>query len=289
MKEERPQGLLAGNAGALTYLLVCLAGLAAMLLGLFARGIEGSALFCAVVGVVAAVTRWRSGPLFFLLCVAWVLFARNSGMGPMEYLLNLLGRSFQVVIAGGPVGGRSVPEEYKRWHVSDLALAAGVVLYLAGVYRLQSLTSTIFSVDPRRRPLTARTWAGAEYTRRASPRRWRSANLVLPVEIYFLLAAVAGSAAAALLVWLFVGTRESPFRLLTHGPWRALLLTWVIGVGLLVSTGILTYLGWQRMSPEEATLFLQDTAWRETLREQRRVTSWLAWMRRRRKKREGQI
>jgi len=288
MNEKRPPGLLAGNAGALTYLLVCLAGLAAMLLGLFARGIEGSALFCAAVGLLAAVTRWRSGPLFLLLFVAWVLFARNMGMGPMEYLLYLLGRSFQVVITGGPVGQQWVPEDYKRWHVSDLALAAGVVLYLAGVYRLQSLTSTIFSVDPRRRPLTARTWAGAELTRRASPRRWRSANLVLPVEIYFLLAAVAGSAAAALLIWLLVGKLNSPFSVLTAGTWRALLLAWSIGVGLLVSSGILTYLGWQRMSPEEATLFLQDTTWRETLREQRRVTSWLAWMRRRRKIREGQ-
>jgi hypothetical protein len=286
MNEERPRGVFAGNPGALTYVLVCLGGLAATLLGMFARGLEGWALFCAVVGLVAIVAPWRSGPLFFLLSVVWVLFARDMGMDPLQYLLYLLGRSVQVVMVGGTVYRRLLPEDYHHWHVSDLALAAGVLLYLAGVYRLQGLTLNVFSVDPRRKVPPPRPGAGVDYTRRPTPRRWRSANVVRPAEVYFLLAGAAGSAAAALLAWLWLGRQESPFRVIQAESWRAMLLAWIIGVGLLVTTGILTYLGWRRMSPEESALFLQDTVWQETLREQRRVTSWLAWMRRRRKQRE---
>jgi len=41
------------------------------------------------------------------------------------------------------------------------------------------------------------------------------------------------------------------------------------------------------MRPEEAALFLQDTLWRETSREQRRINRWIAWARRRQRGKEN--
>ena len=68
--------------------------------------------------------------------------------------------------------------------------------------------------------------------------------------------------------------------------WRAMLLAWGLGVVLIVGGGLIHYLGWRRMSPPEAALFLQDTLWRETCREQRLVGRWLARMRLRRRRKE---
>jgi hypothetical protein len=64
--------------------------------------------------------------------------------------------------------------------------------------------------------------------------------------------------------------------------WRGRALLWVLGVGVLFVSGVLSYLAWNPKRRAEAEVFLQDTAWRETRREQRRINSWLVWARLRR-------
>jgi hypothetical protein len=55
---------------------------------------------------------------------------------------------------------------------------------------------------------------------------------------------------------------------------------------LIIAASVFGYLAQRRMLPDEAALYLQDSVWRETPREQRRVMAWLAWARLRRKNRE---
>ena len=55
----------------------------------------------------------------------------------------------------------------------------------------------------------------------------------------------------------------------------------VVG-GFVIAATVLGHLGWRRLSPEEAALFLQDALWHETRREQRRINRWRAWALRRR-------
>jgi hypothetical protein len=64
--------------------------------------------------------------------------------------------------------------------------------------------------------------------------------------------------------------------------WGALILVWMLSLGWLVVSSLLNYWGQRRMTPEEATVLLQDTLWHETRREQRRLNRWLAWARLRR-------
>jgi hypothetical protein len=67
-----------------------------------------------------------------------------------------------------------------------------------------------------------------------------------------------------------------------NGVWRCRLLVWFLSAGLVLVSGVFGYLAWGRLSAAEALLYLQDTTWAETRREQRLLQSWLAWARRRR-------
>jgi hypothetical protein len=87
------------------------------------------------------------------------------------------------------------------------------------------------------------------------------------------------------LLWLVIGAYRPGTGL---DPWaqRLVLLAWLLGIPALVVGSLLNY--WMRlgMSPDEAQLFLQDTHWQQTAREQRRLGRFLAWARLRRKRRE---
>jgi hypothetical protein len=68
--------------------------------------------------------------------------------------------------------------------------------------------------------------------------------------------------------------------------WQVTLLAWLFGLVFLFAAALLRYAAQSRMRPDEAALFLQDTLWRETSREQRRINRWISWARRRRQWRE---
>ena len=73
---------------------------------------------------------------------------------------------------------------------------------------------------------------------------------------------------------------------LTRDAWHGLILTWLLGVGVLIVAGALNYASRQRLRGREARLLLQDAYWQETSREQRRLNSWLAWARLRQRRKE---
>lgn len=70
--------------------------------------------------------------------------------------------------------------------------------------------------------------------------------------------------------------------------WRAMLLTWIVGLGLFVAAALLGYWNRRKMTADEAALFLQDTLWQETRRSQRVVNRWLTWARVRQGRRKDQ-
>ena len=57
--------------------------------------------------------------------------------------------------------------------------------------------------------------------------------------------------------------------------------------GTSAASSVLGYLAWIRMSPAEATLYLQDVAWRETRREQTRINRWIAWAKLKKRRLKG--
>jgi type II secretory pathway component PulL len=68
---------------------------------------------------------------------------------------------------------------------------------------------------------------------------------------------------------------------LTRPSWRVELLILMLGFILIVVASVIGYQSWRRQSHAEALLVLRDEFWRQTRGEQRRISRWRAWARRR--------
>jgi hypothetical protein len=239
--------------------------------GLIERGGGLSALFPLIVGMLALILRWKGAPMYLVPSVVWVIWAAARGLDLFSSVLYTIGYT------------PATKDSFEWQPLADGAICAGVLLYSAACYRLQGLLVNLFPVEPRRYPSSVGMRRGV----RPKPRPRRSANLVSGPEIARLLMLAAGSTATAFLFWFWLESQK--FRQ-ERSPeqWRAMVLVWLFGVGLIIVVSVFGYLGQRRMLPDEAALYLQDIVWRETPREQRRLTAWLAWARLRRKKREVQ-
>jgi hypothetical protein len=287
------------DAGVRNYTFLGLAALLVLLLVLLERGVGMWALLPVLIGFGSLLLRWSPGPLLVLVTLAGLLFASALGRYPA------LGshRTFASVL-------------------SDLLLCAAVLAYVAAQYRLHGLVLFLFPRDPRRPgavpPRSGRPPAGPRPST-ALPQR-RSPALASSSELVLLLLAVGLSVALALVCrqqlvpdgpfvrfaggdWDTALDEGGESRYLS-GPlaaaalvwrgrfpflevlWSVRLLLWSLGAGLLLASALIGYRAWGRLTPAEATLFLQDTAWAETRGEQRRIHSWLVWARLRRSRRK---
>jgi hypothetical protein len=271
MNDERAPGVFDKEPGVRAYVLVCLGGLLAIFVGLIERGGGLSALFPLIVGMLALILRWKGAPLYLVLSVVWVVWAAARGLDLFSSVLYTIGYT------------PASKESFDWLPLPDSMICVGVLLYSAAYYRLQGLVVHLFPVEPRRYPSSIGMRRGV----RPKPRLRRSASLVSGPEIARLLMLVAGCTAAAFLFWFWL--EHQRFRQeRSPDQWRAMVLVWLFGVGLIIVTSVFGYLNQRRMLPDEAALYLQDAVWRETPREQRRLAAWLAWARLRRKKREVQ-
>jgi hypothetical protein len=272
MKDERAPGIFDNEPGVRAYVLVCLGGLLAIFAGLMERGGGLSILFPLIVGMLALIFRWNWAPIYLIFSVIWVIWAAARGLDLFSSVLYSFGYP------------TSATKDSFHWRpLADGIICLGVLLYSAGSYRLQGLVVNLFPVEPRRYPSSPGMRRGV----RPKPRPRRTARLVSGPEIVRLLFVAAGCTGTAFLLWYWLGNLKSR---LDPSPehWRVMVLVWLFGVGLIVVASVLGYLGQRRMLPDEAALYLQDVVWRETPREQRRLMSWLAWARLRRKNREVQ-
>ncbi len=145
-----------------------------------------------------------------------------------------------------------------------LGLSAAALVYVIAQYRLLGLTTGVFPPDPRPGD--------------APPSRNDSAGIR---EIVVALVTAAAAAVGGFGLWTAVGKLQVPWQT-NHLHWRLGVLAWVLLGGLATLAALLGHLGWRRISPTEAKVFLQDCLWHETRREQRRVNRWRAWALRRR-------
>jgi hypothetical protein len=152
---------------------------------------------------------------------------------------------------------------------AELAVCAAVLAYVVAQYRLFGLTLGVFPPDVRRRLEKPPPRDGARVSAR---------------EVPAALLAVAAAAVGALFLWELAGEVLPPWNI-ARRQWRLGLLAWVLGTALIVVASVLGHLGWRRLSPLEASLYLRDVIWHETRREQRRIQRWRAWALRRRERR----
>jgi hypothetical protein len=259
MKKEGPLQELAGPPAVLLYQLLCLGGLALVLVVRLGRGIGLVDLLVIVIGLLGVVARLRLAPVLLLLLVA------AGELVP------------RVMWGARPMGWYDFGWTFRP---DDVILCCGVLGYVVAHFRLQGLVHVLLPLDRRLRERPPRPHGVGQVVRRK-----RSPALVHPVEVGVFLLSLPLWALLAQAVWYWLAARRSMLDF-PHGLTRFLLLTWALGVGGLVVSSLLGY--WKRrgMKGEEAALLLQDTLWRETRREQRRLSRWLTWSRVRRETKE---
>jgi hypothetical protein len=236
--------------GARTYTVLCLGALLVMVLSLGEYGLGWWGLVPVLAGSVAVLLHWSIGPPLLLLTLGGLLLASARGLPPWA---------------------RAQPSP-----LAVLALCVAVLTYVAGQYRLQGLTLRIFPPDPRRPGQPAYGRAAPQRRGPALPNPWEAGLLVLTAPLY---------AAAAYLVWGRVKA-EAPALNIDPREWQAVLVVWIVGLGLAGAAAVVGYLGQTQARPEEVLLYLQDQVWRGTRGEQGRLNRWLVWARRRRQRRK---
>jgi hypothetical protein len=241
------------------YYVVCLVSMSVIwLVLLLRRELPTSVtLFPMLVGLLGIAVRWRLAPVILLAILAVCLKFESTYGGP------------------------------RTFRVSDLMLCAATLTYIAGQFRLQGLQDHIVPVDPRRREGAPR-WHVGLLSIRYQPevvREKRAPSLVNREEIGMLILGSALWAGLAQIIWnLLPLEKGNPPGFFPVTMWRAIVLAWIIGAGLYIVFGLLSYLSQRTMTVEEATLFLQDVLWKETRGEQRRLNRWSAWARLRQKR-----
>jgi hypothetical protein len=263
--QDEPASDPRDDAAGRNYLIICMAGLVVIFFVLMRHGLGSWSLMPVLVGLLGLTLRWRMAPVMLLLVLTSMLFVQDEMNEGMRL-------------------GRFGRFQFRTFHLTDWFLCAAVLAYCAAHYRLQGLTDHLLPLDRRRRETPAPAGLFARWFPRLQTVR-RPGLLVSAWEVSGLLMAVPVWAFLAQLVWKLLPGSLREYELPSE-TWQAIILAWLLGVLLLVAAGFLSYLRWTQMTAREAELFLQEVVWKETRREQRRVSTWLtwAWLRRRKGK-----
>jgi hypothetical protein len=275
------------------YTVLCLFALVVMTSILLQTGIGLWGLLPAAVGLVAVYTHWRAGPPLVLVSLACLLGMHRAGMDMPVLLLSLLGRVGRLF--NFPNQRVPLPQGAWAWQDdgvgTDVVLCTAVLAYTAAHYRLLSLVNHAFPPDPRRRERPPAPPGGGRRPAGRVVEQPRSPATAVPAELVLLLGGLPLWAGTAALLWdrLTADEPAVPPRPGESDVWLAMVLIWVVGLIVVLTTVLLRYLGQYQTTVEENRLYLQDQVWRETRREQSRLNRWLVWARRRgQRRKEGQ-
>jgi len=241
------------QVGPIHYQILCGAGLLLMVLAQLDQGMLLGNMLVACIGLLGILSKTRVGPLLvvFGFAAAQIAFHRLR------------------------FGTFSHDDPRPLLDVRDLLLAVGLVTYVAGNYRLQSLWLQILPADPRRRRREPGDDGRGQFVR---VQQQRASRLLTPEEIARFVLAVPVAVLVGQALWLVIA---QPWTLAVFPPrfLRMVNLAWLLIVGTLVIGTIFIHWRRRQMDRTTAQVYLQDTVWRETRREQRRIFRWLAWRR----------
>ena len=218
--------------------------------------------------------------LFGLVGIVWRVPAA-PGLVLFFYAVGQFFRSEYVRAMGMRRRGLFVAD-FPPVDMPDLVLAGAIVAFFAAQYRLHGVLGSMIPFDVRRR---RRAGLGAQLPTEDGEQVQRPRKTVSLYEAPILVLTLPLWVLIGQLLWLVIAARREDYPL-PQWTLRLVMMVWILGVPTLVVGSLLHYWYRRGMSPEEARLYLQDTQWRETAREQRRVSRFLAWARLRRKRRE---
>lgn len=265
MAEKPPNLPLAEEPAIRQYSLACLLALVVILVLLLEMGLGEWSLFVVALGCICLLLQLRFGPPLFLMSLLCILLAQGGGVGVLELIRSLS-------------QGRSRPARMgTELTLSTVALVVPVLVYLVGSYRLLSLTKNLFPVIPPPRPayrsfrlLRPRSDSRSD----VAPSECRPMTAVEQREIPMLVVSGLAWAVLGWLLWLWL-SRQYPLAGFGEVSWRGLILVWLLGMGLVLSSAGLAYLSHALAGTEASAIALQDQLWLETRREQSRLNRWL--------------
>jgi hypothetical protein len=243
---------------AINYLVLVGAGLLVYGFIMMARGNDVGALLAILIAIPGILARWTAAPVLILLLTTYLMI--DPGF------INLI---------GFVTGSRwYFPRSGSGFNLEDLLLAAGLLAYTIGHFRLTSMVhqgmpvdSTVQrTADPANPPRYLPELAGAEE---------------LPRTL------VVGGCCVVVgqLVWVILSFVEAAGRprisQITDGSARFVLAVWAIGLGLMLVSAAVVYLRGNWMTPAEASLVLRDEFFQENRRETDRLQRWRKWFKER--------
>jgi hypothetical protein len=157
----------------------------------------------------------------------------------------------------------------------DFLLALAALVYLAAHSRLLTIKTHAVPPDARRKLRPSKGRLLGRWLLPQEPTR-RSASLVDLGEIIVFLTSLPIFAILATVVWTeWMRYQESPLFRVPDSLWQAMLVSWVVLLGIAVCYVVQGYIRRTFASREESLLYLQDQLWQQTRGEQRRIHRWL--------------
>lgn len=242
-QEEVKEVLAAPDASLQNYTVLCYGALVVIAFVLLRRGPSLWSLFPVLVGVLGVLFRWRITPVLMLFVLASCLFANDS-----------------MHLAPGENAGYMQP---RRFEMTTWIVSGAILAYVAGHYRLQALSLSIFPPD-RRRKYAQKQGLSLPVSEPRLP------ATVPPNEIGWLALSLPAWALLAFFLWRSLPVRMRAWDLLPI-QWNLTIMLWGFGVTLFVAAGILGYLGHRRLTRRQARIYLQEVAWAELGGEQQRI------------------
>ena len=236
----------------LNYLVLTAAGMLVYFLVMGQTGNDTGALLAILFAVAGVLARWVLAPVLVLALTTYLkidpgFLSAFGYLGGSRYFL-----------ARTPSG----------FNLEDAILAASLLAYVIGHYRLTSLVHQGMPED-----------RGFRGDREAVKPPVRPADTAPADELPKVLFVGAGCVAVGQLAWLILTAVERGQRphVFAQGTARLLLVVWVVGGGLMLAAAALVYMRSARMSGRQAGLILRDAHFHETRRETDRLHRWRQW------------
>jgi hypothetical protein len=239
---------------ALNYLVMTATGLVVYAMIMMSKGNDAGALIAVLLAVPGVLARWTASPVLVILLT--ILMALDPGfLGVIGYVSG--DRWYWQRDTGG-------------FQLEDILLAASLLAYTIGHYRLTAIIHQSMPDDP-----TVRRDKDP-----ANPPR-RPVQLIPQTELPRLLIVAGGCVVAGPAIWLaiYVIDRAGPPGVseFTPGTSRFLLTVWLAGLTLMIASAALVYMRANRMTRTEAALQLRDEFFQEERRETDRIQRWRKW------------
>ncbi|MCI0379911.1 MAG: hypothetical protein L0215_20200 [Gemmataceae bacterium] len=250
MTEHQTQEL--PPVAAFHYQALCGLCLAVIFLAQLNQGLLIPNVFCILIGALCLFSRLTLGPVFLLVMV---------GVAQWAYYFSL---------------GRGSAQRARALEITDIILCAAVVGFVAAHFRLQSIWQSVLPSDPRRRAGPPRRQF--PWLRKQPPvvAQKRPQGQITPFELAGLVLSLSAWAVAAQILWALLPKQVEiiglPPRVL-----QMIVVAWGLAVGFLIVRGVFSLWRFRQADSATAQLILQDTLWKETRGEQRRIQRWLAW------------